>query len=133
MQAILSLIGRLLIAMIFILSGISKIGGYAGTVAHMESAGIPWAPLFLYGAVLIELGGGLMVATGFRARIGALVLALFLFPVTYFFHLKPAFDAMGNLADKGQLIQVMKNLAIIGGCLLVYGNGAGKLAIGKDS
>ena len=60
-----------MLALIFILSGISKIGGYTATVAHMEAAGIPMAPIFLYGAVLVELGAGLMVLTGFRARIAS--------------------------------------------------------------
>lgn len=133
LQNLLSLFGRLMLSVIFIISGISKIGGYATTVGYMESRGLPAAPFFLYAAVLVELGCGLSLATGFRARIGALVLFAFLIPTTYFFHFKPAFDEAMNLVDRTQLIQVMKNLAIMGGLLMVYGNGAGKFTIGKDA
>ena len=133
MVSFVTLLGRILLALIFIMSGISKIGGYAGTIAYMQGHGIPAAPFFLYVAVLVELGGGLSIATGFRARIGALVLVAFLIPTTYLFHMKPAFDAAFNVVDKLQLIEALKNLGLIGGLLMIYGNGAGKLTIGKDS
>lgn len=133
LQTVASLLGRLLLALVFILSGVSKLGNYTGTVHHMEAAGIPMAPFFLYAAVLVELGAGLMVLTGFRARLAALALVVFLIPTTMLFHFKPAFDANYNVIDKLQLIQVFKNLAIMGGLLLIFGNGAGKLTIGKDS
>jgi putative oxidoreductase len=122
-----------MLAAIFVISGVSKIGNYHGTVASMEHAGIPAAPVFLYGAVLVELGCGLSVATGFRARLGSLVLVAFLIPVTYLFHFRPAFDAAMTLVDRGQLIQLLKNVAIMGGQLMLYGNGAGKMTIGKDA
>ena len=133
MQAVATLLGRVFLSAIFIISGISKIGSYSSTVAYMESSGMPAAPFFLYAAVLLELGGGLCLLTGFRARIAALVLVLFLLPTTYIFHFKPAFDQAMNVVDRAQLIQVLKNLAIMGGLLMIYGNGAGKLTIGKDS
>lgn len=130
---ITTLLGRLSLALLFILSGVSKLGNYSQTVGYMESAGMPAAPFFLYAAVLIELGCGLSVATGFRARISALVLAIFLVPTTYLFHYKPAFDANMNVIDQLQMIQILKNLAIMGGLLMLFGNGAGKLTLGKDS
>lgn len=132
-QTLSTFIGRLLLATIFILSGVSKIGNYSGTVTSMAGVGIPVPSVFLYGAVLVELGCGLSILTGFRARIAALVLFAFLIPVTYLFHFRPAFDAAMNLTDRGQLIQVLKNLAIMGGLLMLYGNGAGKMTIGKDA
>jgi putative oxidoreductase len=134
MTAVITLIGRIMLATIFILSGISKIGSHDTTVAYMQAHGIPAAPFFLYAAVLVEIAGGFCVATGFRARLGALLLAAFLVPTTYLFHFRPAFDAqMMMLIDKNQLINVLKNLAIMGGLLLIYGNGAGKITLGKDS
>lgn len=133
MAAVAALLGRIFLAAIFILSGISKIGGYQSTVTYMEAHGIPVAPLFLYAAVLIELGCGLSLATGYRARWSALALAVFLIPTTYLFHFKPAFDAAMNVTDRMQMIQVLKNVAIIGSCLMVFGNGAGKFTIGKDA
>ncbi|MBI3557684.1 MAG: DoxX family protein [Deltaproteobacteria bacterium] len=132
-QTLSSLLGRLLLALIFILSGISKIGNYESTVSHMSAAGMPAAPFFLYAAVLIELGCGLSLASGFRARLGALILFAFMIPVTYIFHFKAAFTSGLNVASQEQVVSVLKNLAIMGGLLLVYGNGAGKLTIGKDA
>lgn len=133
MQAVATLVGRVFLSMIFIISGISKIGAYSSTVGYMQSRGMPAAPFFLYAAVLLELGGGICLLTGFRARIAAVVLILFLIPTTYIFHFKPAFDLAMNVTDRTQLIAVLKNLAIMGGLLMIYGNGAGKLTIGKDS
>lgn len=86
-----------------------------------------------YAAVLVELGGGLSLASGFRARYGALILALFLVPTTWIFHFSPAFGPDGNVVDRMQLLNGMKNLGLMGGLLLVYGNGAGRLTIGKDA
>lgn len=133
MAGVMALLGRILLALIFIISGISKIGGYAGTVAYMQAKGMPVAPLFLYAAVLIEIGGGLSLATGFRGRIGALVLLLFMIPTTYLFHFKAAFDANFIMIDRGQMTQAMKNLAIMGGLMFIWASGCGKLTIGKDS
>ncbi len=132
-QSLAALFGRLLLALIFILSGISKIGNYDTTVAHMAAKGMPAAPFFLYAAVLVELGCGLSLASGFRARISALLLFAFMIPVTYIFHFKPAFTMGLDVASQAEVIQVLKNLAIMGGLLLIYGNGAGKLTIGKDA
>ena len=133
MTAIITLLGRISLAAIFILSGISKIGSHDSTVAYMQAHGIPAAPFFLYAAVLIEIAGGFCVASGFRARLGSLLLVAFLIPTTYIFHFKPSFDAQMNMIDKNQMINVLKNLSIMGGLLLIYGNGAGKFTLGKDS
>jgi putative oxidoreductase len=133
LPSLTTLIGRLLLALLFILSGLSKIGSTESTVAYMTAKGMSFAPFFLYGAILLELAGGVSLATGFRARIGALLLILFMVPTTYIFHIRGAFDAQFNLVDPKELIQILKNLAIIGGLLMIYGNGAGKLTIGKDS
>lgn len=134
MVSILALIGRVLMALIFVLSAFSKIGDYSGTLAYMESRGVPFAPFCLFGAALLELVGGLSLITGYRARYGALMLALFLVPVTYIFHFKAAFLAPVSSPEyKFQMISVLKNLAIMGGLLMVFGNGAGKLSLGRDS
>ena len=132
-QSLAALFGRLLLALVFILSGISKIGNYDSTVAHMTGAGMVASPFFLYAAVLIELGCGLSLATGFRARVSSLILFVFMIPVTYIFHFKLAFTTGLEVANKDQVVNVLKNLAIMGGLLLIYGNGAGKLTIGKDA
>ena len=124
MENVLSFLGRLLIAAIFIMSGLSKIGNYAGTVQYMSAKGIPMAPFFLYGAVLFEVAGGLMIALGLRYRIGALMLIVFLIPTTIIFH--------GNFADRVEMIQFLKNLSIMGSLVFIFANGPGKWAIGKN-
>jgi putative oxidoreductase len=133
MYAIATLVGRLCLAAIFIVSGISKIGAYATTVSYMQARGVPLATVAFYLSVLLEIVAGLSLATGYRARIAALVLFGFLIPVTYLFHFKPAFDAAMNVVDRNQMTMVMKNLAIMGGLLMIWGNGAGSFTIGRDS
>lgn len=113
------LIGRLLIALIFVGAGYSKIGGYAGTQAYMESMNVPGGLLPL--VILVELGGGLAIVLGFLTRFAALGLAIFCVVSAFMFH--------ANFADQTQQILFMKNLAMAGGFLFLVGNGAGPLSV----
>jgi len=117
------LIGRLMLACIFILSGYGKIAGFAGTAKFMASKGMPMAEVLLVGAILVELVGGLMLAVGWKARWAALAIFLFIIPATAIFH--PVW------VDPGQLINFNKNLAIMGGMLYVVFTGPGKLSLDK--
>lgn len=112
----LSLLARILMALIFILSGYGKISNYDGVGQYMASMGVPGALLPL--VILAELGGGLALATGFLSRWVALGLALFSVVTAFLFH--------GNSADQIQQIMFLKNLAMAGGLLMVtaYGPGA---------
>lgn len=125
-------IARTCLAFIFILSGIGKIAAYQNTLVLMKTKGIPATEFFLYVAVLLEVAGGLCMMIGFRARIAALALFFFLIPTTYLFHFKVAFDAHLNVVDSMEMIQVLKNVAIMGGLLLLFTYGPGKIALGKD-
>ncbi|MFN4290337.1 MAG: DoxX family protein [Permianibacter sp.] len=118
-----NLASRILLAFIFIMAGWSKIGGYAGTQAYMESAGVPGALLPL--VILTELGGGLLLLVGFQARLAAFLLAGFTLISAVIFHYQPA-DETGM-----QMIMLMKNFAIAGGLLLITQYGAGAFAIDK--
>jgi len=80
------LIGRILLSVIFIYSGISKITGWGAKVAYMASQGMPFVSFFLLMALLLELAGGFSVLVGFQARLSALALFLYLIPVTLTFH-----------------------------------------------
>jgi putative oxidoreductase len=102
-------LGRLLLSAIFIVSGVFKVAGFAGTAGVMASMGIPLAKFALVITILIEIGGGLLLLTGFKARNAALALALYLVPVTLVFH---------NPTHQDQSVNFMKNLAIIGGLLV---------------
>ena len=117
------LAGRVLLAYLFILSGYSKIGGFAGTAKFMASKGMPMVEVLLVGAIVIELVGGLMLAVGWKARWAAWAIFLFLIPTTLIFH--PVW------ADPAQAIQFNKNLAIMGGMLYVAFMGPGKLSLDK--
>lgn len=120
MDKLLNLIGRLLLAQIFIMAGVSKLGaGYVGTQDYMTSAGIPGILLPL--VIILEFGGGLALIVGLFTRWVALALAIFSLLAAVFFHT--------NFADQMQSIMFMKNLAIAGGLLLLVRYGGGKLSI----
>ena len=95
-------VGRLLLALIFIMSGYSKITGWPGVVGAVEAKGLPIPLLFGAGAVLAELGGGLLVAIGYKARFGAAVLILFTVVTTIIFHNFWAFEGRGPSGADGQ-------------------------------
>jgi len=116
-QSAVPAIGRLLLAAIFVFSGIGKALAPAGTIGYIESAGLPFATLGLAAAVAIELGGGLMLALGIRTRLVAALLAAFSVVTALVFH-----NALG---DQNQLIHFMKNIAMAGGLLQVVAFGAG--------
>ncbi|RMF14513.1 MAG: DoxX family protein [Candidatus Dadabacteria bacterium] len=121
------LAGRILLALIFVMSGLSKIPGWDQTAAYMASEGMPMVPLFLAGAIVFEVLGGLSVMAGFYARVGAAALIIFLIPATLIFH---DFWTLNDPQQQQiQMIMFMKNLSIMGGLFLVLARGAGPLSI----
>ncbi|MYM70894.1 DoxX family membrane protein [Duganella sp. FT109W] len=115
----ISIIGRVLLATIFVFSGIGKIMAPAATIGYIASSGLPFATLGFAIAVAVELGGGLALAFGFQTRIVAAILAAFSIVTALAFH--------NNLADQNQLINLLKNFAMAGGLLQIvafYGNKA---------
>jgi putative oxidoreductase len=111
-------VGRACVALIFLSSGVHKLGHFGATAARMAEKGIPLTPLFLAGAIAIELSGGLALLTGRGARLGAALLAVFLVPTTLLFH---AFWTLGGTDMATQRVHFLKNVAILGALLLVYG------------
>lgn len=122
-----ALIGRFLLAVIFLMSGMGKIGDFAGTTEYMLAHGMPMASVFLIGAIVFEIVGGLSLITGYKAKYGALMLIVFLIPATLIFH---NFWTVPEDMFKLQMIMFLKNLAIAGGLLVVYAFGPGKLSLG---
>ncbi len=112
------LAGRVLLSLIFIVAGYSKIGGYAGTAGYMESAGVPGELLPL--VILAELGGGIAILLGLFTRPVAVALAGFSVISGVIFHGAP---------DQVNQIMLMKNIAIAGGFLVLAANGAGAWSI----
>jgi putative oxidoreductase len=119
----LALIGRVLLAAIFVLSGIAKLGDPAGTAAYVASAGLPAPTLAAWGAGLLETLGGIALIVGFRTRLFALALAGFSVVAAVFFH--------SALADQNQMIHFMKNFAIAGGLLQLAAFGPGRFALSR--
>jgi putative oxidoreductase len=119
--AILPLVGRILIAAIFVLSGFSKLTAPAGTIAYIQAAGLPAPTLAHAVALTVELGGGLLLIAGFRTRIVAAILTLFAFATAFGFH--------HDFADQNQFIHFFKNVAMAGGLLQVVAFGGGRFSL----
>jgi putative oxidoreductase len=117
----IALAGRVLLAAIFVTSGLGKVAAPAATLAYMTAAGLPLAPLGLAGAALIELGGGTALILGYRTRLVGSVLAVFAIVTALIFH--------SAFADQNQLIHFFKNVAMAGGLLQVVAFGGGRLSL----
>ncbi|MGB7336026.1 MAG: DoxX family protein [Salaquimonas sp.] len=115
------LIGRILLAFIFIMAGASKFGAIAGTAGYIASKGLPAATLLAWAAAVFELVAGLMILVGFKTRLAAYALALFCLVAGLIFHFDPAVQA--------EMINFMKNLAIAGGFLALSVSGPGAYSL----
>ncbi|MGF6201032.1 DoxX family protein [Pseudomonas laurylsulfatiphila] len=120
-QASASLIGRVLLSAIFILSGFSKLAAPAMMVGYISSVGLPLPQLALALAIIVEIGGGLALIAGYRTRTVAAVLAVFSVFTALAFH-----NALG---DQNQFIHFFKNIAMAGGLLQVVAFGAGRFSL----
>jgi putative oxidoreductase len=121
----MALIGRILMAAIFLVSGIAKLTDTPGTVAHMAAMGIPYPDTLAVVAGVAEVLGAIAIAFGFLTRVASVGLILFMIPTTAIFH------AFWNYAGKEQLPQIanfMKNLAIIGGLAVLTAQGPGRFS-----
>jgi putative oxidoreductase len=120
------LLGRALLAAIFIVSGLAKIADFGGSLGYMQAQGMPAAEVFLVLAIVVELACGAGLLLGASARVSATVLALYLIPVTLIFH---PFWAYTGMEQRMQLVNFLKNLAIMGGLAFVATYGPGLLSI----
>ena len=122
LQNPLSLIGRVLLALLFVPAGFSKIGGFAGTVGYIASKGVPLPELAAAAAIGIELGLGLLLLIGWQTRWAALGIALFTLVISFIFH---NFWAVPAEQVMQQQQAFFKNIGVIGGLLTVAAWGAG--------
>jgi putative oxidoreductase len=113
--------GRLLIAAIFLFSGFGKIVAPEATQSYIASAGLPLPMVGYVIAIIIEVGGGILLLIGYQARITALIMAIFSVFAAFSFH--------NNFGDQNQMIHFMKNLCIAGGLLQIVAFGAGSISI----
>lgn len=121
LQGYIALLGRILLVLIFVMSGLSKISNPQATQQYMAAMGMPMTGLFLIGAIFLELVGAASLLLGYWTRMGATMLIIFMIPTTLIFHT--------NFSDQVQLIMFMKNLSMIGGLLVVLAFGPGKLSV----
>jgi len=117
----LPLLGRVMIGAPFIMSGLGKLMAHDATVGYIGSVGLPLPQLAWVIALLVEIGGGALLVSGFRARLVALVMALFALATALSFH--------RNFADQNQMIHFLKNVMLAGGLLQIVYFGAGPLSV----
>jgi putative oxidoreductase len=119
--ASMTALGRILLAALFLMSGLSKLGAAAATTGYIASAGLPFPAVLFALTLVVEIGAGLLLLIGFQARLAAAVLALFTVAAAILFH--------SNFADQNQAIHFLKNFAIAGGLLQVAAMGAGRFSL----
>ncbi|HYD98573.1 MAG TPA: DoxX family protein [Alphaproteobacteria bacterium] len=121
MTSVLPLIGRVLLSIMFIMSGLQKLGGAEGTIGYIASAGIPLPQVAYAGTVALELGGGILLLIGLFTRPVAALFALFCIAAGLIFHFQPE--------DQMQMISLFKNVTIAGGMLFVVAFGPGSISV----
>ena len=119
-NSVLPFLGRLLMSYIFLMSGVGKLMSAAATTGYIASKGLPMPMVAFVLAVILEIGGGLLLLLGLFTRWVAAVLAVFCLVTAYLFH---------GFADLDSMIQSMKNIAMAGGFLYVLAHGAGGISL----
>lgn len=123
-----ALVGRALLCAIFIMAGVEKLGGFAGNVAYAQGAGLPMPQVAVAIALVIELAGGLMVLVGFKARVGALAIAVFSAVAAFSFH---RYWTMPPAAQGTDFLFFWKDLGLAGGMLMIAAFGPGRLSFDR--
>jgi putative oxidoreductase len=127
-QGIGTVLGRIMIATIFLMSAVgNKIPNFNKVVGYMASEGVPFSQVMLVGAIVFLIAGSLSIIVGYKARIGAALLFVFLVLATYFFH--DFWTLEDAQAKQGQMIQFMKNLALMGTMVFLMANGSGRMSL----
>ena len=129
-QASLSLVGRLLLALLFLPAGFGKLTGFAGTVGYIASVGLPLPQVGAVLAIAVEILGGIALIVGFQTRLASLALAVFTLVATYFFHAYWAAPAEQQFV---QQLMFFKNIAVVGGLLTLAAWGAGRWSLDARS
>ncbi len=124
------LVGRILIALIFVLSGVGKITGFQGTVGYIASQGLPLPQLAALAAIIVELGGGILLIAGWKSRWAAAAMLVFTVMAAVFFH---HFWAVPADQAQNQMIHFLKNISMAGGLLFVLIHGSGPLSLEKNA
>jgi putative oxidoreductase len=124
-----ALLARVLLVALFLLSGFGKTSGFAGTVSYVAAHGLPFPELGALIAIAVELGGGLLVLIGWKARWAAAIVAVFSVVAAIFFH--PYWAETDPAARMGDFINFWKNVSIAGGFLMVFAFGPGRYSVDR--
>lgn len=124
MNSLAALAGRILIALIFLQSGIEKFVHYTATLGFMKGAGLPFPEVLLVASGVIETLAALALVAGWKTRWAAAALVLWMIPVTWILH-NPA-------AGHGAMVHFMKNVAIMGGLLVLWASGPGVWSVRRS-
>lgn len=127
LQGPITLAARVLMAIIFVSAGIEKIADPAGPMQFLQDRGLPLAGLLIWIAIVIEVGGGALLLAGYRARLAASLLIVFLVAATLLYH--DFWSYTDEPMRQRHLVGFLKNLSILGALLLVLGQGAGRMSI----
>ena len=111
---IIDLVGRILISALFLINGMFKISNYEGTIGWMESFGIPG--MFIVPAIILEIAGPVLIVIGYKTKFAAGLLSLFCITTAFIFH--------NDFTDQMQFTSFLKNIALAGGFLILFVNGA---------
>lgn len=121
LQHLIALLGRILMAALFLWAGYGKLMNFSGTVSYAASAGMPMPQLGIIVAIIVEVLFSILLILGFQTRLVALVMAGFTIATAIFFH--------NNAADAAQLTNFMKNVSIAGGFLQIVAFGGGSYSL----
>jgi len=124
------LAGRILISLIFIMSGLGKVFQFDGQVAYAASQGVPLASLAIIISIIAELAAAAMIVFGYKARLGAFILLLWMIPVSLMMH--AFWNIEDPMAQQMNMIMFMKNLSMMGAMLLIMSFGPGPKSINND-
>lgn len=126
----IALIGRVLLAAMFVLAGIDKISGFEGTAGYIASVGLPFSEVLTVLTIAVEIGAGLALIVGFQVRIAALLLAGFTLAASVLFH---NYWAMPAEQAYVQQLMFMKNISVAGGLLMIVALGGGSFSLGRKN
>jgi putative oxidoreductase len=124
-----ALVGRILLAAIFIISGFGKIGGFEDTVGYLASKGLPMPQVLAALTILVELGGGILLVLGWKARWAALAIAVFTLLAAFLFH---NYWTYAEPERMDQYVNFWKNVSIVGGMLVVVAFGPGRYGVDRS-
>lgn len=128
-QSVVALVGRILIALLFVVAGYGKIGGFDGVAGYIASKGLPMPQVLAALTIALELGGGLLLMAGYKVRWVAIAFFLWLIPTTFIFHKFWGIDAA---QVQNQMNHFLKNVSIMGAMLMLVAYGPGRYAVEKS-